>query len=181
MPSTPLNFVCGHRTSIVQVLKGSGDYINTVILISEDGLSFQICVFGYGFDYSESLRNDCGVVVEGLKSFNKDRTGFSPESIWIFMRNRENRVVGGILGWTMGDWLHIDILWVEESLRKKGNGTKLLKMIENEAVERGCKLADLDTFSLQAKFYEKNGYTVFGTLDNCPEGYRKYFMKKDLP
>jgi len=150
------------------------------MLMGEDDLSFQTCVFEYGFDYSESLRSDCQVVVEGLKSFNKNRTGFAPESIWIFMRNRENRVVGGLLGFTLGDWLHIDILWVEESFRNKGNGIKLLKMAENEAVKRGCKLADLDTFSFQAKFYEKNGYTIFATLDNCPEGYRKHFMKKNL-
>ncbi len=98
------------------------------------------------------------------------------------MRDRKNRVVGGVLGYTFGDWLHINIVWVEESLRNKDNGTKLLKMAENEAVKRGCKHVDLDTFSWQARpFYEKHGYTVFATLDNYPEGHRKHFMKKDLP
>jgi len=160
------------------VLKSSRDYINAVILMSEDGLSFQICKDS---DYSESLGRDIQVVVDGLKSFNKNLHGFLPEDIWIFMRNRENKVVGGILSFTLGDWLHIDILWVEESFRNKGNGTELLKMAENEAIKRGCKLADLDTNSSQAKFYEKNGYTIFATLENCPDGITKYFMKKDLP
>lgn len=146
--------------------------------MSEDGLSFQICKDS---DYSESLIRDIKVVVDGLKSFNKNLLGFLPEDIWIFMRNRENKVVGGILSFTLGDWLHIDILWVEESFRNKGNGTELLKMAENEAIKRGCKLADLDTNSSQAKFYEKNGYTIFATLENCPDGFTKYFMKKDLP
>jgi len=156
--------------------------------MSEDGLSFQICKDS---DYSESLRKDIEslrkdirVVIDGLKSFNKDLIGFLPEDFWIFMRNKENKVVGGLLGFTIGDWLHIKVLWVEESLRNKGNGTKLLKMAEDEAIKRGCKLADLDTLSPQAKFYEKNGYTVFATLDRCPEGQIKHslkFMKKDLP
>ena len=161
-----------------QELKISVHYIDTVVLMSEDGLSFQICKDS---DYSESLRRDIKVVVDGLKSFNKNLLGFLPEDIWIFMRNRENKVVGGILSFTLGDWLHIDILWVEESFRNKGNGTELLKMAENEAIKRGCKLADLDTNSSQAKFYEKNGYTIFATLENCPDGFTKYFMKKDLP
>jgi hypothetical protein len=55
-------------------------------------------------------------------------------------------------------------------------------MIEDEAVKCRCKHIDLDTFSFQARpFYEKNGYTVFATLDNCPEGHSKHFLKKDLP
>jgi len=161
-----------------QELKISVHYIDTVVLMSEDGLSFQICKMPGD---SESLRRDIKVVVDGLKSFNKNLLGFLPEDIWIFMRNRENKVVGGILSFTLGDWLHIDILWVEESFRNKGNGTELLKMAENEAIKRGCKLADLDTNSSQAKFYEKNGYTIFATLENCPDGFTKYFMKKDLP
>jgi GNAT superfamily N-acetyltransferase len=161
-----------------QEFKISVHYIDTVVLMSEDGLSFQICKVS---DDSESLRNDQRAVVEGLLRYNESKTGFAPKGISVFMQNRENRIVGGILGFTLGDWLHIDILWVEESFRNKGNGTELLKMAENEAIKRGCKRADLDTFSFPRPFYEKNGYTVFGTLDNVPEGYRKYFMKKDLP
>ena len=147
--------------------------------MSEDGLSFQISKVS---DDSESLRSDRRAVIEGLTSFNENRTGFAPESIWVFMRDRKNKVVGGMLGYTFADWMHINILWVEESFRNKNNGSRLLKMAENEAVKRGCKHVDLDTFSWQAKpFYERNGYTPFATLDNYPEGHRKHFMKKDLP
>jgi GNAT superfamily N-acetyltransferase len=128
------------------------------------------------------LRSDQRAVVEGLSRYNESKTSFAPKGISVFMRDRENRVVGGVFGYTFGDWLHIGILWVEESFRNKDNGTKLLKMAENEAVKRGCKHVDLDTFSWQARpFYEKHGYTVFATLDNYPEGHRKHFMKKDLP
>jgi GNAT superfamily N-acetyltransferase len=147
--------------------------------MSEDGLSFQICKTT---EDSESLREDRKAVLDGLLSFNENKTGFVADYIWVFMRDRQDRVVGGVLGYTYGDWLHIDILWVEESFRNKDNGTKLLKMAENEAVKRGCKHVDLDTFSWQARpFYEKHGYTVFATLDNYPEEHRKHFLKKDLP
>jgi GNAT superfamily N-acetyltransferase len=154
-------------------------YVNAVVLMSEDGLSFQICRTS---EDSEPLREDRNAVLKGLLGFNENKTSLVADNIWVFMRDRKNRVAGGVLGYTFGDWLHINIVWVEESFRNKDNGTKLLKMAENEAVKRGCKHVDLDTFSWQARpFYEKHGYTVFATLDNYPEGHRKHFMKKDLP
>jgi ribosomal protein S18 acetylase RimI-like enzyme len=160
-------------------LKDSVHYVNVVVLMSENGLSFQIC--GTSED-SEALRENRIAVVKGLLGFNEKKTSLVIDYIWVFMRDRKNRVVGGALGYTFGDWLHIEILWVEETFRNKGNGTKLLRMAENEAVKRGCKHVDLDTMSWQARpFYEKHGYTVFATLDNYPEGYRRHFMKKDLP
>ena len=77
--------------------------------------------------------------------------------------------------------MYFSVLWVEESLRNKGNGTKLLRMMENEAVRLGCKCAHVDTYSFEAKpFYEKNGYTLFATLENYPKGHKKHFLKKNL-
>jgi len=45
----------------------------------------------------------------------------------------------------------------------------------------GCRISHLDTFDFQAKgFYEKLGYTVFGVLEDCPEGHNRYYMSKKL-
>ena len=75
----------------------------------------------------------------------------------------------------------IDILWVDESYRKQGLGRELLRAVEGEAREKGCRLVHLDTFDFQGKaFYEKNGYTVFGTLEDCPKGHCRYYMSKML-
>jgi hypothetical protein len=39
----------------------------------------------------------------------------------------------------------------------------------------------LDTMSFQAlPFYQKQGYTVFGILEDLPEGHRRYYLRKDL-
>jgi GNAT superfamily N-acetyltransferase len=141
-------------------------------------LSFQICKMP---DDSESIEEGRKAVLEGLSNFNEDKTSVIPKGISVFIRDGKNRVVGGVVGYTFEDWLHVGLLWIEESFRNKGNGAKLLKMIENEAVRYGCKHVDLDTFSFQAKpFYEKHGYTLFTTLDNYPEGHSKHFLKKDL-
>ena len=153
--------------------------IQKVELMSEDDLSFQICSLP---DDLKSIEDGREAVLEGVLSFNENKTSFRPNTISVFMRDRKNRVVGGVVGYSFGDWLHVGLLWVEESFRNKGSGTKLLKIAENEAVKCGCKHVELDTFSFQARpFYERHDYALFATLDNYPEGHSKYFLKKDLP
>lgn len=75
----------------------------------------------------------------------------------------------------------IDIIWVDEQYRGQGLGSILLGDVEREAMEKGCHLVQLDTFDFQAKgFYEKNGYSVFGILEDCPKGHIRYYLKKTL-
>ena len=127
--------------------------------MSEDDLSFQICKTPDDLESNEDSRE---AVLEGIRSFNEKKTRIVGRGISVFMRNREDKVVGGVLGYAFGDLLHVGVLWVEESLRKKGYGTKLLKMIENEAFKYGCKHVDLDTFSFQAKpFPSQTGLLLF--------------------
>jgi GNAT superfamily N-acetyltransferase len=131
----------------------------------------------------EATQEAFGVVMQGLTDNIVKRIGNIPFgiSIRIFLRNPRDRVVGGITGEIFGGWLYTSMLWVEESLRHRGYGTRLLSMLEKEAIQRGCRHAHVDTFSFEARpFYEKLGYTLFGTLEDYPEGYCKYFLKKDL-
>lgn len=148
--------------------------------MDDSSLSFQICRTTDDF---KSAKDGYQAVLEGLGRNIVRKTG-NPElgtTVQIFIRDKENKVVGGVIGQVFGGWLYVSLLWVEESLRNKGNGTRLLKMIENEAVKFGCKYAHLDTYSFEAKpFYEKHGYTLFATLDSYPEGHCKHFLKKKL-
>ncbi len=77
--------------------------------------------------------------------------------------------------------LVVNILFVDEKYRHKGLGSQLLKKVEIEAKALGAKLAHLDTFEFQAKdFYLKHGYEIFGTIDDCPPGHTRFYMKKKL-
>jgi hypothetical protein len=41
--------------------------------------------------------------------------------------------------------------------------------------------AHLDTFDFQAEaFYLKGGYEMFGILDDCPPGHKRFFLRKTL-
>ena len=77
--------------------------------------------------------------------------------------------------------VYVDTLWVDSSYRGKKLGSLLLEEVENDAKSKGAKLIHLDTFDFQAKeFYEKQGYIVFGILENCPEKHYRYYLKKVL-
>ncbi|MBA3813315.1 MAG: GNAT family N-acetyltransferase [Alphaproteobacteria bacterium] len=77
--------------------------------------------------------------------------------------------------------LYIDVLFVDNNYRNKGLGSSLLQKVELEAKEIGATLAHLDTFNFQAlDFYLKHGYEVFGVLEDCPKGHKRYYLKKSF-
>ena len=91
-------------------------------------------------------------------------------------------LAAGIVGATWGGWLAIDLVWVREDQRGTGLGSELLRRIEQRArAERDCVGVRLDTWGFQAKpFYEKQGYTVFGVLEDYPPGETEYLLSKRL-
>jgi len=99
----------------------------------------------------------------------------------IVARGKDGAVVGAALGETGRGYLHVSVVWVDEGLRGRSIGSRLVEAMEAEASRRGCRNAYLDTFSYQARpFYEKLGYSVFGTLDDYPPGHRRFYMRKHL-
>jgi GNAT superfamily N-acetyltransferase len=99
--------------------------------------------------------------------------------IRIFLRDDEGRIQGGIIGGIWGGWFHIMFLWVDETLRKHGYGSQLLKAAEAEARSHGCAHAFLETHDFQAPdFYKQHGYEVFAELPDYPPAHAMYFMKK---
>jgi len=125
---------------------------------------------------------DVRVVEDGLLAFNLQ---FVPDPQYkplnIFLRNSEGRVLGGLIGNTYWGWLYVSIFWLEEALRRGGYGSKMLAMAEQEAIRRGCHHAHLDTLDFQSPaFYEKQGYSLWGTLDDLPSGHKRHFYQKEL-
>ncbi|GAP97403.1 putative N-acetylmannosamine-6-phosphate 2-epimerase [Leptolyngbya sp. NIES-2104] len=99
----------------------------------------------------------------------------------IFLLDDRQKIRAGLVGLTRWNWLLIETLWVEESLRHQGFGKRLMHLAEQEAKQRGCTEAILDTFSFQAKgFYEKLGYEMFAQVDDYPSGYSFFQLKKEF-
>lgn len=102
-------------------------------------------------------------------------------SIGVFIRDEQGRKLAGLTGSTTGSWLRIDMLWVSEALRGQGAGSKLMLAAEQEARDRGCRYAQVDTASFQARpFYEKLGYTLRLTLANYMDHHQRHYLTKPL-
>jgi GNAT superfamily N-acetyltransferase len=115
-----------------------------------------------------------------LKHFPVDLRG-RYEEISLFLKDENGIVFGGINAEVCWNWLEIHTFMIDVDIRKSGFGTKLLLEIEKIALEKKCDFIKVDTLSFQALgFYEKNGYQVFGSLDNVGRDYTHYYLKKDL-
>ena len=110
-----------------------------------------------------------------------DEIEFVTQQVIEFNRSRVDHIAGGIIGETYWQWLYVDLLWVSEAFRGQGYGDALLAAAEQEAINRECQYAYLNTFSFQApEFYQKRGYVIFGELPDFPQGHKRYFLKKEL-
>ena len=137
-------------------------------------------------DYSITIEknpssDDLGLLMHELHEYNAAQTGLEGDLISIFLKDGRQQIMGGLHGWTAFNYLHVDVLWLRENLRRQGYGKRLMQVAEEEALKRGCRYAQLDTFGFQARaFYEKLGYRIFGELDDVAGGHKWYFLKKDL-
>jgi len=118
----------------------------------------------------------------GLNNFNECVTGpVFNEKISSFVKNDSGVVVGGILAEINWGWMHIQGLWVDESIRNNGWGSKLIDNLERYALSKGIHNIRLETTTFQAlEFYLKLEYSVFGELLDMPPGHTSYFLKKNL-
>ncbi len=117
-----------------------------------------------------------------LHEFNVGKIGdYQYTPLFLFLRDSEQKVVGGLNGFIGLGWLHISTLWIAEELRGCGYGRALLLAAEQEAFRHGCFNAYLFTYSFQATgFYQHLGYEVFGELEDFPPGHSRFFLRKRL-
>lgn len=95
--------------------------------------------------------------------------------------NDNNEIIAGLISRTWWNSLEIQYLWVNKNHRKTGIGTKLMMQAEQEAINRGCHQAYVDTFDFQAiDFYKRMGYGEYGHLDGYAHNHSRYYMSKRL-
>lgn len=125
---------------------------------------------------------DVNVIVKALTEFNASKAnGETPSYLLITVRDREQNVVGGLVGATYLGWLQVQAVWVSEVLRGKGYGSRLMQQAEDEARARHCPKVFLETLSFQAlPFYEKIGYKVVSQIADFPLGGVRYALTKML-
>jgi N-acetylglutamate synthase-like GNAT family acetyltransferase len=132
--------------------------------------------------YISEHKNDPVVekILANLVAYNHSQVqrDFKP---FILALKQNGKLLGGAECASTWDWMVVKLLWVDQACRKKGHGTKIIELIEKEAIRRKCVGVHLDTYSFQAKdFYLKLGYKVFGLIENHPKGHSRYYLNKVL-
>ncbi|MGV8938920.1 MAG: GNAT family N-acetyltransferase [Allorhizobium sp.] len=112
--------------------------------------------------------DDEKAILDALKAYNNTLLGPTDRrGLFIPLKDADGRTDGGLVGYTGRGWLYVEMLFVPERLRGQGLAGRLLQTAEDEAKGRGCTGAYVDTINPKARStYERQGYAVFGTLDN---------------
>ncbi len=124
---------------------------------------------------------DISEIRESLREFNRPfLEGIRSKEVAFYINDQQGEKIAGVVGRLRGNWLLVQYLWVKESLKKQGLGSRLLQALEGHAIENGCHSAMLDTADFQAEpFYRKHGYKTEMTLED--DGFPTvFYMTKRL-
>src|SRR6185312_15176882 len=120
-------------------------------------------------------------VLGGLIRYYNEKMGKQKYKRLAVSLREGNAIVGGIVGEVWTAVLFIQFFWLEQHLRRKGFGAKLIKAIEDEARRFGATRAYVDTMSFQAPgFYRTCGYKEFGSIEGYPGGVTRHWLTKTL-
>ncbi|MEO0998030.1 MAG: GNAT family N-acetyltransferase [Pseudomonadota bacterium] len=121
-----------------------------------------------------AIRNGLGCAAAATPAETRDRL-----TVAVVARDDVDRVRAGVVAFVENGWLTTELHWVDEPLRGRGIGTRLLAMIERFALSRGVYRFRLDTSERPALlFYQYNGYDVYAELPDHPPGQTRYSMSK---
>ncbi len=125
---------------------------------------------------------DVAPIDRGLHSFNQRAADLAAIRRFACLAwGSDGTLAGGALARWWGTACELQQLWVADALRRRGIGAALMQKAEATAIERGCRLMYLDTFSFQApEFYYRLGYETACRLDGFPDGGSKFILRKSL-
>ncbi|RUL74922.1 GNAT family N-acetyltransferase [Dyella choica] len=127
--------------------------------------------------------DELGAIRRQLDQFNFAACGISDQRpLALLVRDpATGDVVGGLNGRTSRGMLFIDVFFLPESMRGTGLGSRLLRMAEEEGLQRGCRSGLLFTNNFQAPdFYRKHGWREFGRFATDPPGTSRIYFSKEL-
>ena len=146
---------------------GQGGAINLSLMISNN----------ISLSNKDYVRNK--MIEFNLMHFPDDLKG-RYEELNLHLVSEGGEIFGGIVGEFCWNWLEIHYLFVDPEHRKSGYGKALLREAEKMARDKKCDFIKLDTLSFQAlDFYLKEGFQIYGTIENAGR-HTHYYLKKDL-
>jgi GNAT superfamily N-acetyltransferase len=117
-----------------------------------------------------------------IDQFNVAATGADDgRYLTVILKRDDGTIYAGLHGHTWAGICEIKTLWIDESERGRGLGSRLLAAAEEEARRRGCRIIHLESFTFQApEFYARHGFERFARLVVLPPGHANVFLIKRL-
>lgn len=135
---------------------------------------------GASFRLSFGNEDDAERVLKGLDAYSEayvqeyETVEFDKKLV-----DRDGKFAAGVIADAdVGQSGCIDALYVEESLRRQGLGTYLLKKAEEFAKESGASVVTTNAGDWNVGFFQKNGYLLRGELKDVPKGHNCYELYK---
>jgi ribosomal protein S18 acetylase RimI-like enzyme len=137
----------------------------------------------YQISYEQDPKpEDIQLLNDGISDEAKQKKGMQPLGFYaFFVRDQNEKIVGGCNTCHLYGCLYIDQLWLNISLRGKGYGKQLMQKAENLAKEIGCHFMAVNTFDWEAlDFYKKLGFYVEFERKGFDKNSVFYFLRKEL-
>src|SRR3990167_435149 len=135
----------------------------------------------YKIDFESNPKSeDTQILCDGISENAKIKKGHKPVSFFaFFIRDEFGNIVGGCNGDICYGCFFVGQLWMKETLRHQGYGTKLMQLAENHAKENHCNFIAVNTFDWEGlDFYKKLGFHVeFERHGFCKDSVF-YFLRK---
>lgn len=120
-------------------------------------------------------------IEEAIYEFNHKQPGYvEPRSFKYRLHDDAGKLIGGLDFEIKNEWLFIDELAVEPTLRGKGYGRQMIKEVEEFAISKGCTKSNIASFNYQApEFYIKCGYEITYVRESIDKrrNYNKLFKR----
>src|SRR5439155_9629992 len=97
-------------------------------------------IMNYRMIYEEMpQQKEIDILGRGISLNAQQKRGLDPVVPFaFFIRDENEQIKGGCNGNIGYNWLYVDQLWVDESLRGQGYGTQLMRSAEKLALENMC-------------------------------------------
>jgi GNAT superfamily N-acetyltransferase len=137
----------------------------------------------FKFSCGNLSEHDQQIVSNGFDRHSKSQSApqFVKSRLKWLAYTADNTLVGALTADLLWDWIYVDELWVDESLRSKGCGKKLMQQAEEYAASEGLQGIWLWTQSWQAEeFYKQMGYEEFVRFPDFPKGHSRIGFRKQI-
>lgn len=124
---------------------------------------------------------DADFLNKALGAYNDSKVGaLTTQPVLVSLRAADGTMVGGAAGGILDQTAQLALVWVDEGLRGRGYGIRLLHAFNAALARRGVRRAIGQAVGeQQLAFARKGGYRSVMQIEDYPAGYTSHYLMKD--